>query len=88
MKPTTIDHHELLERKANMARRRLMHTVDELEARKHTIEHEAASLLPIAAGAIGGFWLMASLGRHFQHWNARRRRRAQWRRFLRAVHLA
>ena len=86
-KPTTISHDELLERKANIARRRLMETVDELEARKNTVEHEAVSVVPIAAGAIGAFWLMASVGKHIRHWNARRRRRAQWRRLLRAVHL-
>ena len=91
MKPTTIDHDELLERKADIARRRLMKTVDELEARKNAVEtevKEATSVLPIAAGALGAFWLMATIGRHVRDWNARRRRRAQWRRLLRAVHLA
>jgi len=86
-KPTTISHDELLERKADIARRRLMETVDELEARKNTVEHEATSLLPIAIGALGSFWLMASVGRGVRRWNARRHRRAQWRRFLRAIHV-
>ena len=87
MKPTTIDHDELLERKANIARRRLLNTVDELEARKNTIEHEATSLLPIAIGALGTFWLASSIGTRVRRWNGRRHRRAQWRRFLRAIHL-
>jgi len=87
-KPTTIDHDELLERKANIARRRLMNTVDELEARKNTIEHEAVSVVPVGLGAIAAFWFMAGVGKRVKHWNARRRRRAQWRRLLRAVHLA
>jgi len=87
-KPTTIGHDELLERKANIARRRLMNTVDELEARKNTIEHEAVSVIPIGLGALAAFWLMAGVGRRLKHWNARRRRHAQWRRLLRSVHLA
>ena len=87
MKPTTIGHDELLERKANIARRRLMETVDELEARKNTIEHEATSLIPIGIGALASFWIMSSVGRHVRRWNARRHRRAQWRRFLRAIHV-
>jgi len=87
MKPTTIDHDELLERKATIARRRLMDTVDELEARKHEVEHEAKSVIPIAVGVLGSFWLATSVGKHVRRWNARRRRRAQWRRLLRAVRL-
>ena len=89
-KPTTITHDELLERKANIARRRLMETVDELEARKNAVEtevKEATSILPIAIGALGSFWLMSSIGKHVRQWNARRRRRAQWHRLLRAVRL-
>ena len=89
-KPTTISHDELLERKADIARRRLMQTVDELEARKNTVEtevKEAASIVPIAVGALASFWVMSSIGRRVRHWNARRRRRAQWRRLLRAVRL-
>ena len=84
MKPTTIDHGELLERKANIARRLLMDTVDELEARKHTIERKAVSIVPIAVGVLGAFWLIAIVG---SRWNMRRRRRARWQRFLGAVHL-
>lgn len=87
MKPTTIDHDELLERKATIARHRLMETVDELEARKNTVEKKAASIVPIAIGALASFWIMSSVGRHVRRWNARRRRHAQWRRLLRTVHL-
>jgi hypothetical protein len=87
MKPTTITHDELLERKADLARKRLMETVDELEARKHEIEHEATSIVPIAVGALGSFFLMAIAGKRVRRWNMRRRRRAQWRRFSRALRL-
>jgi hypothetical protein len=89
-KATTIDHAELLERKANIARRRLMNTVDELDARKNTIENEIerdVSFWPIAAGAIGSLVLMAWAGSHVRRWNKRRRRRAAFRRMLRALHL-
>ena len=83
-KPTTIDAGELLERKANIARRRLIHTVDELDARKNEVEREA-SLLLIAAGAIGATWLMVRAGGSIRRWNQRRQRRAPWRRVLRAL---
>ena len=89
-KPTTISHDELLERKADIARRRLMETVDELETRKNTVEtevEEATSLLPIGVGALASFWLMSSIGHRVRRWNAKRRRRAQWRRLLRAVRI-
>ena len=85
-KPTTIDHAELLERKANIARRRLMNTVDELDARKNAIEREA-SLLPIAAGAIAALVFMTWAGGRVRRWNKRRHRRAAFRRMLRALHL-
>ena len=89
-KPTTIDHAELLERKANVARRRLMDTVDELDARKNEGEHEIerdVSLVPIAAGAVAALVLMTWAGSHVRRWNERRRRRAAFRRLLRALHL-
>jgi hypothetical protein len=83
-KPTTIDADELLERKAILARRRLMNTVDELDARKNEVEREA-SLLPVVAGAIGAMWMMVHFGSSLRRWN--QRRRAPWRRVLRALHL-
>jgi hypothetical protein len=84
---TTIDQEELLEHEADIARHRLLDTVDELEARKDTLEQEATSLLPIAAGALGAVWLSARVGKRVKRWNLRRHRRARWRRLLRAVRL-
>jgi hypothetical protein len=89
-KPTTIDHAELLERKANIARRRLMNTVDELDARKNAVEEEVkqASMLPVAAGAIGTLWLMTFVGGRVRRWNKRRHRRNALQRFMRTLRLA
>jgi hypothetical protein len=82
MKSTMIDHDELLEEEADVAREHLTETVDELEVRKKRV-----ALLPLAAGALGSFWLTANIGKRVRRWNARRRRRAQWRRLLRVVRL-
>jgi hypothetical protein len=85
MKPTTMDHTEQLEREADLARKRLMNTVDELDARKHQLE--SARLLPLALAMLGGVALLSGVFGRVSAWSRRRRRRRALRRFARAIHL-
>ncbi len=85
MKPTTMDHSEQLEREADMARKRLINTVDELDARKHTLE--SASLVPLGLALLGGVAILAGINGRVDAWSHRRRRRRAFRRFARALHL-
>ncbi len=89
MKPTTMDHEAQLEREADLARKRLLDTVDELDARKHVVESrvQSVSLLPVAAAAIGGFVLLTAAYDAISSFSRRRRRRRALRRFARRLHL-
>ena len=85
MKPTEIEHDELLKREADIARKRLLDTVDELDQRKHRLE--GLQLLPVAIGAVGGVFLLATVVSHLREWSRRRHRRRALHRFLKALHL-
>ncbi len=87
-KPTTIDHDELLKREADLARKRLLKTVDELDERKHEVESETSlvRLVPYAALALGGAWVVSGLVGRVRTWARRRRRRRAIRGFFRLFH--
>lgn len=56
MSPTTITKHDLLERKANIVRARLLRTIDALDRRRHAVTdvgEDAARLVKRAALPVG-----------------------------------
>lgn len=83
MKPTEIDHDELLRREAEIARKRLLRTVDELDERKHRVE--GMSVLPVLATAAFGVFVLTGFVDGVRHWSRRRRRLRALRRFMRAL---
>ncbi len=87
MKPTEIDHDELLRREADIARKRLLDTVDELDERKHRVE-SMQLLVPAAGGALIGIYLLMKIVDGSRRWARRRRRRRALHRLAKALYLA
>jgi hypothetical protein len=87
MKPTEIDHDELLRREEEIARKRLLDTVDELDERKHRAE-SMGLLLPAAGGTFIGIYLLMRVVDGSRRWARRRRRRRALHRLAKALYLA
>jgi hypothetical protein len=88
MSPTTITKHDLLERKANIVRARLLRTIDALDRRRHAVTdvgEDAARLvkraaLPVGAGlgALLALTGVISFALHRRAERARRRHLGYW----------
>jgi hypothetical protein len=86
MKPTEMDHDDQLRREADLTRKRLLDTVDELDERKHKVE-SMRLLVPAAGGTLVGIYVLMKVVDGSRRWARRRHRRRAWRRFMKALHL-
>ena len=86
MTRTDMDHDEQLRREADLARKRLLDTIDELDERKHKVE-SMQLLVPAAGGTLVGIYVLMKVVDGTRRWARRRHRRRAWRHFVKALHL-